>query len=69
VPPSNYFWNADHPTAKTVRLADGTWHTVIGMRICDEGEVHFGLPPAPQDGTYLEEVISTGPPVPPWKFA
>ena len=32
-------WNADHPAATTVQLADGAWHNVIAMRICDRAEV------------------------------
>jgi hypothetical protein len=51
-----------------VRLADGEWHNVIGFRICDEGEVLEGIPPAPRSGTYLEEVRSSGKVVPLWRF-
>ena len=53
---------------KTVRLADGKWHHVLASRIEDFGQVLFGLQSAPQAGSYLEEVISEGPPVPPWNF-
>ena len=67
-PPSDYFWAVDHALGKTVRLADGKWHHVLACRIEDFGQVLFGLESAPQAGTYLEEVISEGPPVPQWNF-
>ena len=67
-PPSGYFWAVDHAVGKTVRLADGKWHHVLASRIEDFGQVLFGLQSAPQAGSYLEEVISEGPPVPSWNF-
>jgi hypothetical protein len=67
-PPSGYFWAVDHALGKTVRLADGKWHHVLASRIEDFGQVLFGLESAPQAGSYLEEVISEGPPVPSWNF-
>jgi hypothetical protein len=66
--PSGYPWRVDHPVASMVQLADGGWHNVIGFRICDEGEVLEGIPPAPQGGTYLEEVLSKGAVIPLWNF-
>jgi len=66
--PTGDTWNVDHPSAKTVRLADGRWHNIMALRICDHGEVDGGDAPAPQSGTYLEEVMSNGTPVPAWTF-
>jgi hypothetical protein len=73
-PPSGGTWWIDHPSAATVRLADGRWHNVVVIRICDGGEVQSSFDklccdaPAPQSGTYLEEVTSPGAPFPPWRF-
>lgn len=66
--PSGDTWNIDHPSAMTLQLGDRKWHHIMAMRICDHGEVapiwmHHGYPPAPQSGTYLEEVLSAGDPV------
>ena len=66
--PSGDTWNIDHPSAMTVQLADGEWHNVIGMRICDHAEVKEGADPAPQAGCYVEEVLSLGTPVPAWSL-
>ena len=66
-PPSGRVWFMDHPMAQTVRLADGGWHNLLLYRIMDRGE-HSGLPPAPQSGLYVEEVVSAGPPIPLWNF-
>jgi len=67
-PPSDDTWNVDHPTAKTVQLADGQWHNVMVMRVCDHGEVSAGMAPAPESGTFSEEVVSGGEPIPAWRF-
>lgn len=66
--PGGVTWNADHPAATTVQLADGRWHNVIAMRVCDRAEVWAGINPPPPTGTYVEEVISTGEPRPLWSF-
>ncbi len=66
--PSGDFWAVDHPSAMTVQLADGNWHNVIAMRICDIAEVRHGADPVPQTGFYVEEVLSPGTPIPMWKF-
>ena len=68
LPPSGGTWNVDHPSAMTVRLRDQQWHNIMAMRICDHGEVQAGCLPAPQTGTYVEEVISDGTAIPQWKF-
>ena len=66
--PGGVTWNADHPSATTVQLADGRWHNLIAMRVCDRGEVWAGIDPAPPTGTYVEEVSSSGEPRPLWRF-
>ena len=67
-PPSGIVWFVDHPNANTVQLADGDWHHILSYRIMDRGE-HSGGDPTPQTGQYLEEVISSGPARPDWRFA
>ena len=66
--PSGDTWNIDHPSAMTVRLADGDWHNIIVMRICDHAEVREGADPAPQTGCYLEEILSPGEAIPLWNL-
>jgi hypothetical protein len=66
--PSGDTWNVDHATSMNVQLRDGGWHNVIAMRICDHGEVSAGVQPAPQSGTYIEEVVSPGQPIAAWSF-
>jgi len=66
--PSGDTWNIDHPSAMTVQLADGDWHNVIAMRICDHAEVREGVDPAPQTGCYLEEILSPGEAIPLWNL-
>ena len=67
-PPGGSAWRVDHPSAMTVRLADGKWHNVLGMRILEYGELTFVMPPTPKSGAYLEEVISGGEAIPIWNF-
>ena len=66
-PPSGLVWFMDHPSAATLRLADGKWHHVLTYRLMDRGE-HSGGEPTPHTGQYVEEVISAGAARPPWKF-
>lgn len=66
-PPSGMIWFMDHPTGAVVRLADGQWHGLLSYRVLDRGE-HGGGAPTPFTGHYVEEVISTGEPQPPWRF-
>ena len=66
--PSGDTWNIDHPSGATVQLGDGRWHHVVAMRICDHGEVRGDVSPAPQSGTYIEEILSSGSTIPAWKF-
>ena len=58
----------DHPVAVNLRLRDGRWHNVMVTRILEYGEIVRQLGPAPQSGAYLEEVHSSGKPVPAWRF-
>lgn len=68
LPPSGDTWNVDHPSSMTVRLRDQMWHNIMVMRICDHAEVRAGYLPAPQTGTYVEEIVSEGNAIPQWKF-
>lgn len=67
-PPGGSAWRVDHPSGMTVRLAEGKWHHLLGMRILEYGELTYAMPPTPQTGSYLEELISAGEPKPTWKF-
>lgn len=68
-PPGGSTWNADHPSAATVRLGDGAWHDILGYRVVERGEITYGMDPAPQTGAYLEEVDSAGGTIPAWNFS
>ena len=68
VPPNGTVWAADHPSAYTVLLADGRLHNVMGYRVLEWLENTHFVPPVTQTGTYIEEVISAGKPVPIWRF-
>ncbi len=57
----------DPETPLLRRLADRRWHSVLVYRIVDHGELS-GAPPAPQTGCYVEEVLSTGAALAPWRF-
>ena len=66
-PPTGPIWFMDHPMAAVLQLADGQWHNILSYRNMDRGE-HAGADSTPHTGQYLEEVISTGPAIPAWKF-
>jgi len=68
LPPHGTVWAADHPVSNQIRLADGLWRTVIGYRMLEWKENTHFIPPSPQTGSYLDEVVSFGPPVPLWIF-
>ena len=68
VPPSGTTWFVDHPSAMTVHLKDGRWHNLLAFRICDGAEVLRGAAPAPQTGTYIEELTSSEKVIPLWNF-
>ena len=65
--PGGGAWLVDHPSGAVLRLADGRWHGVLAYRVLGSPE-HEGAAPAAQTGCYLEEVLSSGPVVPPWRF-
>jgi len=65
--PGDGKWLVDHPSGGVVRLADGKWHGVVAYRVLASAE-HKGAPPAPQSGCYVEEVVSSGAVMPPWRF-
>ncbi len=60
-------WMVDHPSAVVARLADGQWHSLLAYRILQSAEFSKA-DPAPQSGCYVEEVFSSGPVRPTWKF-
>jgi hypothetical protein len=68
LPPHGTVWAVDHPTASAVLLADGQWHALMGYRMLEWKENTHFIPPSPQTGTYLDEIVSFGPPVPLWNF-
>lgn len=65
--PEGSRWMVDHPSGAVLRLGDGKWHGVLVYRILGQAE-HKGAGPAAQSGCYVEEVLCTGPSVPPWRF-
>jgi len=67
-PPNGTIWQADHPNASVVRLADGRWQCLMGYRILEKEENYFGAMPTRHTGAYLEEVISSGRAVVAWNF-
>jgi hypothetical protein len=68
VPPHGTVWALDHPMASPVRLADEQWHCLMGYRLLEWKENTHYIPPSPQTGSYLDEVVSCGPPAPLWNF-
>jgi hypothetical protein len=64
----NWTWRADHPSGMTVRLADGNWHHLLGVRVQDYREIKEAMPPTPRTGMYLFEVLSSGESRPVWAF-
>jgi len=66
-PPGGSTWMVDHPSGAVVLLGDGKWHNVLAYRILQHAEFS-GKEPARHSGCYLEEVFSSGPAIPPWRF-
>jgi hypothetical protein len=66
-PPGGSTWMVDHPSGAVVQLADGNWHNVLAYRILEYAE-HQGADPPAETGCYVEEVLSTGEPIPTWRF-
>jgi hypothetical protein len=67
-PPYGSIWRVDHPIGLNVRLADGHWHHILTYRVLEQNECVGGAPSTPHTGTYVEEVLTTGPALPEWKF-
>ncbi|MFA6568136.1 MAG: hypothetical protein WCS96_07985 [Victivallales bacterium] len=67
-PPHGSFWRIDHPNGLTVRLSDNKWHHVLSYRGLEHNECDSDAPTTPFTGTYIEEVFSSGEPVPVWLF-
>ncbi len=67
-PPHGTLWSADHPSAMTVQLGDGAWHNLLGYRAFEKEENTEFTAATQYTGAYLEEVISTGKPIPTWNF-
>jgi len=68
LPPHGTVWAADHSDGAIVRLADGQWHALVGWRLLEWKENTHFIPPGPRTGSYLDEVLSFGEPVPLWNF-
>lgn len=66
--PSGSWWRVDHPISSVLRLADGKWHGILTYHIVDNGEVEGFGSPTPHTGCYVEEILSTGKPIPAWNF-
>jgi hypothetical protein len=64
-PPTGRTWKLDHPTSATLQLRDGKWHHVLIYR---GKEDPTSRRPIPQAGCYVEEVTSSGPPLPLWNL-
>jgi hypothetical protein len=67
-PPHGTVWAADHATGGVLRLADGQWHALLGYRVLEWKENTHMIAPGPRTGSYLDEVVSFGDPVPLWNF-
>jgi len=67
-PPFDSIWWEDHPVGLTVRLGDGQWHHMLTFRVLEQSECASDSPATPFTGTYLYEVLSTGPVKPEWVF-
>lgn len=67
-PPHGTVWAADHADGAVVQLADGRWRALVGWRLLEWKENSHLIPPGPLTGTYLDEVVSFGEPLPLWNF-
>lgn len=67
-PTPNSTWRLDHPVGTNLRLADGVWRHILAYRVLDDAEMYTTAGPSDRTGTYLEEVITRGEPLPIWKF-
>ncbi|MCX5660894.1 MAG: hypothetical protein NTW19_14410 [Planctomycetota bacterium] len=63
-------WMADHANGVTVRLADGQWRHILCYRLCHYPRYrNYGTPPSPHNGCAVEEIVTTGPARPTWRFS
>ena len=67
------YWCVDHPTSTIIRKSDGILRSVLAYRVRDPYFYPFRpgrvFPtPSKQAGAYLDEVRSTGTPIPVWEF-
>ena len=68
-PPPGSLWFADQPMATTVRLADGQWKNLLSYRVMAFNTSGVGQEAnTPRTGWHLEQVFSSGPARPAWKF-
>ena len=67
-PPHGTIWAADHAFGNIVQLADGKWRALLGYRAYEKEENTEYTEMTKYSGAYLEEVISTGKPIPAWNF-
>jgi len=66
--PSGSLWLADHPTGCIVQLADERLHSLLCVRVTQLDETAKGIPPTPNSGCWIDQVIDEGPDVPVWTF-
>lgn len=66
--PNGSVWRMDHPMGTALRLKDGQWHHIITYRALDDAEMRTDAGAQEYTGTYVEEIFSTGAPLPPWNF-
>lgn len=69
--PEGHIRAVDHPSGRTLRLADGQWRHLLGFRILGPFEIKIGLDETviAVPGAYLDEIVSDGAPAPEWKFS
>lgn len=65
--PKETTWFADHPVCQTVQLKDGC-HALLAYRLGSGAEGYLGEDPRPESGCHINEVLSDGEPVAPWRF-
>ena len=65
-PPTGQTWKLDHPTSATLQLGDGQWHHLLIYRGKEDPTSPM---PISHAGCYVEEVTSSGPPLPLWNLS
>jgi hypothetical protein len=64
----NSAWRVDHSFGGAVRFADGRWRYLLTYRGLEDAEMRTQAGPTDRTGCYVEEVITRGEVIPPWKF-